>query len=82
VTKEGNKTPDLTKGRVREGSDLDGERVADGIPAAELGLNVLAVRWGDDWVLTPDTDATLSAGDVVLAKGTRTSAAEFENLAA
>ena len=67
---------------VGEGSDLDGERVADGIPAAELGLNVLAVRRGDNWVLTPDTDATLSAGDVVLAKGTRTSAAKFENLAA
>ena len=66
---------------VAEGSRLDGERVADGVPAAELGMNVLAIRRGDDWVLTPDADATLSADDVVLAKGTRTAAAEFEDLA-
>ena len=66
---------------VAEGSRLDGERVADGVPVAELGMNVLAIRRGDDWVLTPDADATLSADDVVLAKGTRTAAAEFEDLA-
>jgi uncharacterized protein with PhoU and TrkA domain len=63
---------------VGEGSDLDGERVADGIPAAELGMNVLAIRRGDDWMLAPDADATLAADDVIIAKGTRTSAAEFE----
>ena len=67
---------------VAEGSRLDGERVADGIPAAELGMNVLAIRRGDDWMLAPDADATLSAGDVIIAKGTRTAAAEFEELAA
>ena len=72
----------LVRVAVAEGSQLDGERVADGIPTAELGMNVLAIRRGDDWVLTPDADATLSAGDVVIAKGTRTSAAEFEELAA
>jgi uncharacterized protein with PhoU and TrkA domain len=66
---------------VGEGSDLDGERVADGIPAAELGMNVLAIRRGDDWMLAPDADATLAADDVIIAKGTRTSAAEFEALA-
>jgi uncharacterized protein with PhoU and TrkA domain len=70
----------LVRVTVDAGSPLDGEHVADGIPAAELGLNVLAIRRGDDWLLTPDTDATLSAGDVVIAKGTRTSAAEFEEL--
>ncbi len=72
----------LIRVAVGEGSRLDGERVADGIPTAELGMNVLAIRRGDDWLLTPDADATLAAGDVVIAKGTRTSAAEFEALAA
>jgi len=67
---------------VGTGSDLDGERVADGIPAAELGMNVLAIRRGDDWMLAPDADAALAAGDVIIAKGTRTSAGEFEALAA
>ncbi|WP_254839015.1 potassium channel family protein [Natronomonas marina] len=72
----------LVRVAVGEDSALDGERVADGVPTAELGLNVLAIRRGDDWMLAPAADATLSAGDVVIAKGTRTSAAEFRDLAA
>ncbi|WP_178915929.1 potassium channel family protein [Natronomonas gomsonensis] len=72
----------LTRVVVGEGSDLDGERVADGVPAAELGMNVLAIRRGEDWMLAPDADATLRAGDVIIAKGTRTSSGEFEELAA
>jgi uncharacterized protein with PhoU and TrkA domain len=72
----------LTRVVVAEDSDLDGERVADGVPAAELGMNVLAIRRGDDWMLAPDADVTLQAGDVIIAKGTRTSSDEFEALAA
>jgi uncharacterized protein with PhoU and TrkA domain len=33
-------------------------------------------------MLAPDADATLRAGDVIIAKGTRTSSGEFEELAA
>jgi uncharacterized protein with PhoU and TrkA domain len=72
----------LTRVVVADGSNLDGERVADGVPAAELGMNVLAIRRGDDWMLAPDADVTLQAGDVIIAKGTRTSSDEFEALAA
>ncbi len=66
---------------VNADSDLNGERVADGIPAAELGMNVLAIRRGDEWMLAPDADVTLQERDVIIAKGTRTAAAEFETLA-
>ena len=72
----------ITRVVVGEGSALDGERVADGVPEPELGLNVLAIRRGDDWILAPDADVTLGAGDVIIAKGTRTSAGEFQSLAA
>jgi uncharacterized protein with PhoU and TrkA domain len=33
-------------------------------------------------MLAPDADVTLQAGDVIIAKGTRTSSDEFEALAA
>ncbi|MFQ3318956.1 MAG: hypothetical protein ACI8UR_001268 [Natronomonas sp.] len=72
----------LIRVTVAEGSALDGEQVAEGVPEAELGMNVLAIRRGDNWMLAPDADATLQAGDVIIAKGTRTSSAEFEELAA
>ncbi|QLD89915.1 potassium channel protein [Natronomonas salina] len=71
----------ITRVVVGEGSRLDGEQVADGVPEPEIGLNVLAIRRGDDWLLAPDADVTLQAGDVIISKGTRTSAGEFEALA-
>ena len=35
----------------------------------ETGVRVLAIRRGDDWVLNPDRETTLRAGDVLLCRG-------------
>jgi uncharacterized protein with PhoU and TrkA domain len=45
-------------------------------------MSVIAIRRPDEgWLLVADADAELQAGDVLIAKGTRTAAAEFEDLA-
>ncbi|ELZ61408.1 MULTISPECIES: potassium channel family protein [Halorubrum] len=68
---------------VGEGSDLDGTAVADGVPATDISTSVLAVRRPEEgWLVGPDIDTTLRGGDVIIAKGTRTSAEEFDALAA
>ncbi|ELZ35655.1 potassium channel family protein [Halorubrum tebenquichense] len=73
----------ITRTIVAEGSDLDGTAVADGVPATDISTSVLAVRRPDEgWLVGPDIDTTLRAGDVIIAKGTRTSAEEFDALAA
>lgn len=73
----------LTRVTVREGSDLAGTEVVAGVPATDVSQSVLAIRRPDEgWIVGPDMDTTLRAGDVVISKGTRTSAAEFSDLAA
>lgn len=68
---------------VDEGSTLDGTSLVEGVPREDVSMNVLAVRRPDEgWVLVPDADTHLRAGDVLIAKGTRTSAEAFRELAA
>ena len=72
----------ITRTTIREGSDLAGAQVSDGVPATDISTSVLAIRRPDEgWLIGPDIDTTLDVGDVVISKGTRTSAAEFDDLA-
>ena len=73
----------ITRTIVGEGSDLDGTEVVDGVPATDISTSVLAIRRPDDgWLVGPDIDTTLRGGDVIISKGTRTSAEEFDAIAA
>jgi uncharacterized protein with PhoU and TrkA domain len=73
----------ITRTVVTGGSDLDGTTITDGVPATDVSTSVLAIRRPDDgWLLAPDIDTTLRGGDVIISKGTRTSATEFDALAA
>ncbi|GAB3695878.1 potassium channel family protein [Halorubrum pallidum] len=72
----------ITRTVIEAGSDLDGTRIEEGIPATDISTSVIALRRPEEgWLVGHDIDTTLRAGDVVLSKGTRTSAEEFEALA-
>jgi uncharacterized protein with PhoU and TrkA domain len=73
----------ITRIEIEPKSALEGTEVASGVPDADATMSVIAIRRPDEgWLLVADADATLQAGDVVIAKGTRTAAAQFEELAA
>ncbi|GAB7009012.1 potassium channel family protein [Halorubrum trueperi] len=73
----------ITRTVVQAGSDLDGTRIEAGIPATDISTSVIALRRPDEgWLIGHDIDTTLRAGDAIISKGTRTSAEEFEALAA
>ncbi|WP_436346668.1 potassium channel family protein [Natronorubrum sp. FCH18a] len=72
----------ITRVEVDPGSELDGTSVTSGVPEVESTMSVIAIRRpGDGWLLVTDSDAELRGGDVLISKGTRTSAAAFEELA-
>ncbi|MCQ4332868.1 potassium channel protein [Natronomonas sp. F2-12] len=72
----------LTRVEIEPASALDGTAVTAGVPDADVTMSVIAVRRPDEgWILVADTDVTLRDGDVVIAKGTRTAAEQFEGLA-
>ncbi|WP_225332819.1 potassium channel family protein [Halomicrobium urmianum] len=71
---------------VAPGSALDGTTIGAQRIKARTGMRVIAVRRTDesegrDWVVSPGAETKLGAGDVVLAKGTRTGADRFSELA-
>ncbi|WP_144799452.1 potassium channel family protein [Halorubrum depositum] len=72
----------ITRTVIREGSDLAGASVENGIPTTDVSTSVIAIRRPDEgWLIGHDIDTVLRPGDAVISKGTRTSAEEFEALA-
>jgi uncharacterized protein with PhoU and TrkA domain len=76
---------------VSAGSALDGTTIGDQQVKTETGMRIIAVRHagesdrtgreGRDWEVSPGPATRLEAGDVLIAKGTRTGAERFEALA-
>jgi len=72
---------------VAAGSDLDGTTIGDRQVKTQTGMRIIAVRRAgasqrtgredSDWAVSPGPETTLSAGDVLVAKGTRSGAERF-----
>jgi uncharacterized protein with PhoU and TrkA domain len=87
----------LVSVRVEPGSDIDGTTIAQEALRTTTGMLVIAIRREPDadeaagegadgdgepeWILTPDPETTLRAGDNLIAKGTRTGADRLRDLA-
>jgi len=72
----------ISRVEIEPGSPLVGTDVVEGIPDTEVSMSVIAIRRPDEgWLLVADAETELAAGDVLIAKGTRTSAEKFEKLA-
>ena len=72
----------ITRVEIEPGSALDGTTVRAGLPEADVTMSVIAIRRPDEgWILVADTEVELRSDDVVIAKGTRTAAEQFGNLA-
>ena len=73
-----------------EGSRLAGRTLGDVAVKTETGMRVIAVRRNDEsraptgkeagWVVSPGSETKLDAGDVLIAKGTRTGAERMVEL--
>jgi uncharacterized protein with PhoU and TrkA domain len=62
----------LVRAELVADSRLAGETLGDLALEAETGVRVLAVHRGEEWLLDPDGDTRLEAGDVLLARGPET----------
>ncbi|MDZ7730911.1 MAG: TrkA C-terminal domain-containing protein [Natrialbaceae archaeon] len=71
----------ITRIVVEPGSALEGVSIEGGVPATDVTMTALAIRRPESgWILLGQTDDTVRGGDILVAKGTRTSAAELEAL--
>lgn len=69
----------ITRIQVDAGSELDGTRIFDGVPDKDISMSVIAIRRDDDWILAPETELTIQANDILIAKGTQRAAEVFRN---
>ena len=79
----------IVRYEVAPGSRLDGATLGEAMVKTETGMRVIAVRRArragntrvGDWVVSPGPDTELHAGDVFVAKGTRSGAERLAALA-
>jgi len=67
--------------RVRAGSALAGRPLADVELPTNVGMRVVAVRRGREWLFDPDGEETVLADDVLILRGMREGIAEVRELA-
>ena len=79
----------IVREAVAAGSALAGRTIGDAEVKTETGMRIIGVRRaagesdrtgreGGDWVVSPGPETPIHAGDVLLAKGTRSGAERFE----
>ena len=72
----------MVRVEVTSGSELEGSEVIDGVAELLPAISVLAVRRpGEGWLLMADSSTELTAGDVVIGKGTQSNVEELTALA-
>jgi uncharacterized protein with PhoU and TrkA domain len=71
----------LTKSTVRDGSVLTGKRIDELDLAAEMGVDVIAIRRNKDWIINPKDEERIMHGDVVITRGAPYGIKEFKDLA-
>jgi uncharacterized protein with PhoU and TrkA domain len=71
----------LMRARVSADSSLVGERIGQLDLAARMGVDIIAVRRGKDWIINPEKTEQVRSGDVLIARGVQSGISEFKELA-
>jgi uncharacterized protein with PhoU and TrkA domain len=67
--------------RVRESSDLAGHALADAELPVEVGMRVVAIRRGKEWIVDPDGDEIMVPDDILILRGSPDGIARLRALA-
>lgn len=67
--------------RVRASSDLAGRSLADVELPVEVGMRVVAIRRGKEWIIDPDGDEVMLPDDVLILRGAPDGISELRTLA-
>lgn len=70
----------LVKAIVPAGSEMIGKTVADLNLAAQMAVDLIAMRRGEDWIVNPSPAERIREGDVLIVRGVSSSATRFMQL--
>jgi len=71
----------LTRAEVKPGSVLIKKQVGELELAAKMGVDIIAIRRNEEWIINPKDDERIEKGDVLIARGAPLGIEELEGLA-
>jgi uncharacterized protein with PhoU and TrkA domain len=71
----------LTRVEIQKGSVWANKSLTDLELSAKMGVDIIAIRRNTDFIINPEKDELVLAGDVVIARGAPMGIEEFERLA-
>jgi uncharacterized protein with PhoU and TrkA domain len=71
----------LARMEIDANSVLVGKRLGELALAAKIGVDVIAIRRGKEWIINPDENVSVLKGDVLIVRGAPLGVEEFEGLA-
>ncbi len=71
----------LAKTTVKDGSVLLGKRIGKLDLAARMGVDIIAIRRSNDWIINPKTSEKVIPGDILITRGAPLGIKEFKDLA-
>ncbi len=71
----------LIRVRVKPGSPLSGKTLAELELASKIGVDVIAIRRGERWIINPKGKDLIKPDDVLIARGTLNGVKELKKLA-
>jgi uncharacterized protein with PhoU and TrkA domain len=71
----------LAKATVKEGSTIAGKHVGKLDLAARMGVDIIAIRRNKDWIINPEENEHVLAGDILITRGAPQGTKQFKDLA-
>jgi len=71
----------LTRAEVKPDSVLAKKQVGELELAAKMGVDIIAIRRNEEWIINPKDDERIEKGDVLIARGAPLGIKELEDLA-
>jgi len=71
----------IARVRVDEKSIMAGKKIGKLNLTARIGVDIMAIRRGEDWIINPSGDEKILAGDILIARGTSLGISKFKDIA-
>ncbi|MBE0512753.1 potassium channel protein [Candidatus Bathyarchaeota archaeon] len=71
----------LTRAEVKPSSFFINKKLGDLELAAKIGVDIIAIRRGKEWIIDPSEDETILEGDVLIARGAPLGVDDLKGLA-
>lgn len=71
----------LSKATVKDGSVIDGKQIGKLPFASRLGVDIIAIRRNQDWIIDPKDSERVYHGDVLITRGAPQGVKDFKELA-